>query len=160
MADGRKIFLSGAWHASRPPFRSHAPSEQRMPRRLANGSLYGRPLPITPMHSQRQGSVAMCSQPLHTNRAWLRDWAHHFQSHTHILTYLHLQGPHIDDLFTAERDNRLKFNERLAERSSSITGRAPLQRFDMPMVTWREYYPAPTAQYYVRSTPMQINSVC
>lgn len=70
--------------------------------------------------------------------------------HTQLTEVTHMQGAHIDELFTAERDSRLKFNERLAERSSSITGHEPLQRFDMHKVAWREYYPAPTAQFYVR----------
>lgn len=59
-----------------------------------------------------------------------------------------LQGKQIDDLFTPERDERLKLNAQLAERTPEVTGKQPLKRFDRSKVIWHEYWPNPNAHYY------------
>ena len=52
--------------------------------RLNNGSLYGKPLARPTILGPRsdgntgQGTLAVCSQPLHTNREWLRNWVQHY----------------------------------------------------------------------------------
>lgn len=48
--------------------------------RLKNGNDIGRELEIINMSGKRLGKLAVCSQPLITDRSWLRDWvAHQFQ---------------------------------------------------------------------------------
>ena len=59
-----------------------------------------------------------------------------------------MQGPHVDELFGAAREARLKKTEHLLERGSQVTGKRPLHKFDMAHVTWRDYYPSPNAYVY------------
>ena len=59
-----------------------------------------------------------------------------------------MQGAHIDELFTDNRDERLKFNAQLAERSPMVTGKKPLEYFTRANVTWIDYWPSPAADYY------------
>ena len=42
---------------------------------LQEGKDAGRPLDIITMETTHKGELGVCSQPLHTNRAWLQDWA-------------------------------------------------------------------------------------
>ena len=44
---------------------------------LDDGKDAGRALEIITMETTHKGKLGVCSQPLHTNRAWLHDWAKH-----------------------------------------------------------------------------------
>ena len=67
------------------------------------------------------------------------------------LTALRLQGYQVDELFGPKRDERLKFNAVLAERSPAVTGKQPLRRFKRSRTVWQEYWPSPTADYYAEA---------
>ena len=45
---------------------------------LDDGKDAGRALEIITTETKHRGELGVCSQPLHTNRAWLHDWAKHY----------------------------------------------------------------------------------
>ena len=58
-------------------------------------------------------------------------------------------GPHIEALFQNEqREKRIQQTLTLNERSPESIGRERFHQFEHPLVTWQEYYGAPTANYY------------
>lgn len=62
-----------------------------------------------------------------------------------------MQGYQVDELFSAKRDERLKFNAVLAERSPAVTGKKPLKKFTRSKTVWQDYWPSPAADYYAEA---------
>ncbi|KAK9799437.1 hypothetical protein WJX73_010409 [Symbiochloris irregularis] len=109
---------------------------------------------MTAIETKRQGSVVGCSQPLHTDRAWLKDWVEHYAAMGVSKMWMHVpRGLHIDAFFNPKlRAQRIAMATQHLEQTPETLGEKPLQKFDHPIAEWHEFQNTPRGSYSKSAT--------